>query len=818
MDIMTPITRRACLKKAGLSLVGLTVPPWLGLQPSRAAVAESSDTALSPAFDVPAAVSAYQLQTPHRVLQMDVTAGTWLARFTQLANQGYRPIWIQGSTNGGAAATYSAIWIRDARPGWYEWQDMDASAYQNNFDSYANSGYRPISVSGYQSGGVNRFAAIWIYDPGGVAYAGTHNATGAQYQTFVNDMIAAAYMPQVVDGYAAGGDDYISIWAKTPAAPWVARHGMTSAQYQSEFVSWANQGYRVTCLSAYQISGATYFAAYWVKDGVTDSIGNHDWLPASLYNNAVTQEHNDFQPIVIEGYDTGSTRNFAAVWIRKPRTWTTTGAFNPSLSSFDTTVQAFMQARGIRGGALAVTKDSRLVYARGYRWDGSTVDNVNPDSLFRIASLSKPLTSMAIMRLVQEGRLHLGDRLTTLLGATLPAPLDARMNDITVLNLLQHTGGWNRDITFDPMFIDQTIAAYSGAALPVSRQQIMNYMTATQFLSFAPGTQMNYSNYGYLLLGRIIEAVTGLPYVQYMQSAVLGPLGISRMVLGSSEFEYRKSTEVKYFTGDPGLYGNMRQAGAPGNAMASYGSFNLENMDAHGGWLASAIDLACFCTAFDSTGLFAVLNQTSVNQTFAVPSIGINPDGSWYGCGWAVRTAGSGRNTWHNGSLPGTSTLMVRRVDGLNWAVVFNQRDDPSGLNYGDIDGALHTAANAVTTWPAGDLFPNYALPLRHQGFSDDPLISGVTTVKSVHLNELRSRIDWARARRGLPPYGYSDAISPGTAIKVSHVTDCRTALAAVYLALSQPAPTYTDVNLVAGMSIRAVHVAELRTAVRAVE
>jgi hypothetical protein len=136
----------------------------------------------------------------------------------------------------------------------------------------------------------------------------------------------------------------------------------------------------------------------------------------------------------------------------------------------------------------------------------------------------------------------------------------------------------------------------------------------------------------------------------------------------------------------------------------------------------------------------------------------------------------------------------------------------------GDIDGALHTAANAVTTWPTDDLFPNYGLPLRHQGFSDDPLIAGVTTVKSVHLNELRSRIDWARAKRGLPPYGYSHAISPGTAIKASDITDCRSALAAVYLALSLPAPTYTDVNLAAGMSIKAAHLAELRTAVRAVE
>jgi hypothetical protein len=201
-----------------------------------------------------------------------------------------------------------------------------------------------------------------------------------------------------------------------------------------------------------------------------------------------------------------------------------------------------------------------------------------------------------------------------------------------------------------------------------------------------------------------------------------------------------------------------------------------------------------------------------------VPSIGTNPDGSWYACGWAVRLAGTGRNTWHDGGLPGTSTLMVRRFDGLTWTVLLNQRDDPSGLNYGAIDGALHAAADAVSSWPADDLFPAYALPLRHQGFTDDPLIAGLTPVKSVHLNELRSRIDWARARRGLAPFGYVDEMSPGASIKASHIVDCRTALAAVYLALSQPAPIYTDASLAPGMSIRAVHIAELRTAVVAVE
>ena len=494
------------------------------------------------------------------------------------------------------------------------------------------------------------------------------------------------------------------------------------------------------------------------------------------------------------------------------------GLYNPNLSSFDTTMTNFMQARRIRAGSLAVTKDSRLVYARGFLWEGYPEVAIGPDSLFRIASLTKPLTSMAILRLVQEGRLNLADRLTTLLAATMPPPIDSRMNSITLLNLLQHTGGWNRDITFDPMFYDEPIAAHYGVPLPISRQDIINYMTTTQSLSFAPGTQMNYSNYGYLLLGRVVETVTGMTYGDYLKSDVLGRLGIKRMVLGSTEFEYRKWNEAKCYTGDLNLYPNRRQPGAPVNAMAPYGSFNLENMESHGGWLGGAVDLACFATAFDPSGLYPVLNQASINQTFALPSIGINADGPWYGCGWLARTAGSGLNTWHNGSLPGTSTLMVRRYDGVNWVALFNQRDDPSGLSYNVIDPALHAAASAVTTWPTDDQFPNYGLPLRYQAFTDDPLIAGVTPIKSVHLNELRARVDWIRSKLGLAPFFYAEPITPGAIVKAAHVSELRTALAAAYLAAGLPAPTYADTELAVGIAIKVVHVAELRSAVRAIE
>ena len=582
---MKQINRRTFLKESGLWVAsGLALPlflkPWL--PPAGAPTPDAG----SPA--TPAAPTAYQLQTPHQVLMMDLSNSDFAARFTQLANQGYRPIWFQGTANGPGAATYSAIWIRDGAGPWYEWHDMTAAGYQTNFDNYAAQGYRPISVSGYQNGGANQFGAVWLYLPG-VGYSGIHNASSAQYQTFVNNNITAGNMPQVVDGYAVGSspgasDDYISIWAATTSYPWEARHGLTSADYQTFFNTYTSQGYHATCLSAYQINGVTYFAAFMVKDAVSDWFGRHDYLPGDLYNQAVSGVQNDYQPTVIEGYDSGSTRNFAGVWIKKARSWTTTGAYNPNLASFDNAVQSFMQARNIPGGSLAVTKDSRLVYARGYRWDGYTTDPVNPDTLFRIASVTKPLTSMAVMRLVQENTLHLTDKLVNLLA--LPAPLDTRMNDITLLELLQHQGGWNRDTTFDPMFYDQTIASAQGVSLPISQQNIIDYMTTKHMLDFTPGTMYNYSNYGFLLLGRIIEAVTHLPYATYMQNAVFGPLGISRIVLGASEFEFRKAGEATYFTANPGLFANMRQAGAPANVMAQYGNFNIENMDSHGGFLA----------------------------------------------------------------------------------------------------------------------------------------------------------------------------------------------------------------------------------------
>jgi CubicO group peptidase (beta-lactamase class C family) len=275
---------------------------------------------------------------------------------------------------------------------------------------------------------------------------------------------------------------------------------------------------------------------------------------------------------------------------------------------------------------------------------------VQPISLFRIASLSKPLTSAAIFHLIQEGRLSLTTKLTDILQLTPPPgqTRDPRFSPITVPRLLQHLGGWDSNLAgFDPMFYDLTISGALGLSLPITKYAIATYM-AGQPLQYYPGTTYAYCNFGYYsLLGQIIETITGMPYEQYVIKNILKPLGIKRMKLGRTLPQYRLYDEVKYhsvWTG-PTVFDNS------GNIVFQpYGSYDLENMDAHGGWLASAVDLVKFASIFDQPASCPILSPDSINTTFALPE-NINPANyapgdAFYACGWSVRDYGSGvKNT-----------------------------------------------------------------------------------------------------------------------------------------------------------------------------
>jgi CubicO group peptidase (beta-lactamase class C family) len=376
------------------------------------------------------------------------------------------------------------------------------------------------------------------------------------------------------------------------------------------------------------------------------------------------------------------------------RVWHVTGHGLPGLGDFESTVMGFMEERAITCGSLAVTRNGRLVLARGYTWRAVNLPDTRPTSLFRTASVTKPITAAAVLRLLQDGRLRPGDRVAGLL--RLDTSADPRLAEVTVLRLLQHLGGWDRDVSEDPMFDDAAIASALGKRLPIGQDDIIRYVTARR-LDHAPGTAFAYSNYGYLLLGKIIERVTGTTYAEYVRKTVLAPLRLGRMRLGRTLVP--APGEVPYYSQFKGTT-VMDPSGA--QVAAPYGSFNQENNAFNCGWLASAVDLVRFARVYD--GVTPVLSRDSASRAFALPETGAGGNGRYYGCGWHVRLVAGGLTTWHSGSLPGTNTLLVRRFDGLTWAVMFDQRDDPSGARYRDIDAALHDAADDVDTWPEGDL------------------------------------------------------------------------------------------------------------------
>jgi len=387
-----------------------------------------------------------------------------------------------------------------------------------------------------------------------------------------------------------------------------------------------------------------------------------------------------------------------------------TGRADPRLTSFDAMMRKFLRERDTPGATLAVSKDGRLIYARGFGYaDRAAGEAMQPDSRMRIASLSKPITAAAVLQLAQAEALDLDDSVLQHLDPALFAgrvPTDVRWADVTIARLLEHTGGFDRKRSGDPMFRALRIADDLGVEPPASARDIVTWMLPRP-LDFDPGLRFEYSNFGYDLLGRVIEHETGLTYEAAVRQRLLEPLGITGMRVGKTLRDERQPGEVVYHDEgkQPGVLASIR-----GRAVhPAYGSWFQESLDANGGWIASAPELLRFARLYDLEGDGAPLAPEWIERSFAEPETREPRKQKvvWYAAGWQVRQLDDGVfHAWHTGSLPGTATLLVRRYDGLSWAVLFNALADDEGAYLAtEIDPLVHKAAALVQKWPEFDLF-----------------------------------------------------------------------------------------------------------------
>lgn len=438
---------------------------------------------------------------------------------------------------------------------------------------------------------------------------------------------------------------------------------------------------------------------------------------ADFREKSQSYERDGYELIIEQGLLSGPRRRWLGVWVQRsakgsqlqlpPGDLPVSGSTGEQHEALNTLILDLLKTEQIPGATLAVLDNNQLVFERGFGYsDIDTAEPMQPDAVMRIASISKPLTAAATLSLVRAGKLSLDDSLLDWLakhsaGWDLAAAreIDPRWADIRIRHLLQHTGGFDRTSSRDTMFQLVPIASALGLKRRLQTNDIVAYQL-TQKLDFDPGSEYSYSNVGYCLLGRVLEAVTGQTYEECMQQLVLRPCGMQHTQPGRTLRSDRLPGEVRYFVRNRQkvplvldvLRGETRSD--PQMVEQPYGQWDIEVMDSHGGWTSTAGDLMRF--------MKTAMGEPERRQV-AEPIPGLTPEPSsgdaWYGAGWQVRPGAGGRglNFWHTGRLAGTSALLVRRYDNRAWAVLFNTDTGSSGKTCAElIDVRLHRAVTAA--------------------------------------------------------------------------------------------------------------------------
>jgi len=391
-----------------------------------------------------------------------------------------------------------------------------------------------------------------------------------------------------------------------------------------------------------------------------------------------------------------------------------TGVCIPELSGVDNVVADFMGKWGNPGMSVAIAKDGRLIYARGFGYANvEESELVKLNTLFRIASISKCITAVAIMKLIQDGILDIDDKVFGANGILNDAKYsdikDENVRDITVRNLLQHTGGWDvAKLGYDPLMNSVNIAKAMNVSPPVDQTNIIRYVLANESLSFAPGSKFSYSNFGYCILGRIIEKLNpGMSYEEHVKSSILAPIGAGGMKIAGNFYHERASNEARYYSDFGQLVSSIY--GTSEMVPWAYGGIDMRAYDSAGGWITSSIDMLRFLMAIDGfREEICILNPATIKLMTTVPS-GIKYEFpfSGYAMGWNI----DGDSWDHLGAHEGTcSAFLIRRNDGVECAVLSNYFTGYQiwefmmsyiealwQMTYNVLDG--------ITVWPTHDLF-----------------------------------------------------------------------------------------------------------------
>ncbi|MFC3997578.1 serine hydrolase [Nocardiopsis sediminis] len=630
--------------------------------------------------------------SPVEVLS-DLTAQQYEDAFRELSGvRGLRLVDVCGYEAGGQAR-YAGIWdfVHGPHPESYQWTAyaIPVADYQSVFQARMAEGYRPMRITPYSVAGQTLIAAIWETTPG-PPWASRHDFNVLNLPTHLREVRRQGYRVADICFYSSlePNPDYpgpppaplvriarfSSIWVQSDGRDWDVFGPLTADEYQAEFDRQNGLGrlpVRATGFNVGDSGDQQHFVGLWEPARGLPYEAHHGIDDAGYQADSVRLGGDGWRQLCVGAYSAGygdaATPRFNPIWeLRLP---------DPVIAGL---AAKFMNDYEVPGLSMAVAKDGQLVHAAGYGLaDKDAGTPVTTSSLFRIASLTKPITSSALMNLANQGRVALQDLVFGPNGhlSDLGTPADARAANIIVRHLLEHAcGGWAND-SHDPMYTNPTL----------DQRQLISWVLANRPLDNVPGTAYAYSNFGYCVLGRIIEHVTGRTYADHVSQDLLAPCGVTDMSIAGNTLADRRPDEVVYY----GLDGDDPY------------SMQVHRMDSHGGWVATATDVLRFLVRVD--GFPSPPDVVPEDWITAMTTPSGLPGSEGYAMGWWVDARGT---RWHTGYLPGTTSVLVRTHDGYCWVAVVNtgredkanpDRDTEHGLS--ELMWDVH---DQVDVWPAG--------------------------------------------------------------------------------------------------------------------
>ncbi|MCU0492715.1 MAG: serine hydrolase [Chloroflexaceae bacterium] len=423
----------------------------------------------------------------------NLTSAQHQSFFNDQSNKGYMVIDIEGDEIDGAAR-YSSVWQwnSDGR-GWASRRDLTSTEFGTIWQGYVDQGWRLIDQDVYTLDGQLRYAGVWMDNKEKLGWLSYRNVTSAQFaenfQTYSND----GFIMTDVEAYASGAAMlYAAVWVKnTENLAWIERRDLTSSEYADLFQQYKNQ-YRVLDLESYQRGGQQNYAAIWVENKSGRGWYAYRDLTAKQYGDTwLALRDEGYRLIDYEAYPTANGWRYAGIWRQNSNrpNW-------PLRDQITTKVQNYVDSNKLAGLSVAIAQNGQFVYLKGFgNADIAAQKPANSRTIYRLASVSKAVSGVLAMRLVQENLLNLNTATRTY-APTLPA-LHTHQVWQTLSNRsgVRHYGGGN-----DPTRQENTPGQYNTATAAAALFQ-------NDPLGFTPGNGYTYSTHAYTLYCAALEGI-----------------------------------------------------------------------------------------------------------------------------------------------------------------------------------------------------------------------------------------------------------------------------------------------------------------------